>query len=50
MHHPSVTITQTPVMELSSTFIRRAIKEGKSVKYMVPEPVIRFIESKNLYG
>lgn len=50
MTHPSVTITNTPLMELSSTFIRRAIKEGRSVKYMVPEPVIRFIESKNLYG
>ncbi|MGV3705696.1 MAG: nicotinate (nicotinamide) nucleotide adenylyltransferase [Arcticibacter sp.] len=48
--HPSVTLTQTPLMELSSTFIRRAIKEGKSVRFMVPDPVIRFIEAKNLYG
>ena len=47
--HPSVTITQTPVMEISSTFIRNAIKEGKSVQYFVPDEVIEFIDSKNLY-
>ncbi|WP_207535867.1 nicotinate (nicotinamide) nucleotide adenylyltransferase [Desertivirga arenae] len=48
--HPSISITDTPVMEISSTFIRRAIKEGKSVQYMVPNNVFKFIDSKNLYG
>lgn len=48
--HPSITVTDTPVMELSSTFIRKAIKEKKSVQYMIPEKVFRFIDSKNLYG
>ncbi len=47
--HPAVTLTQTPVMELSSTFIRKAIKEGKSVKFMLPDKVFEFIENKNLY-
>ena len=48
--HPSITITDTPVMEISSTFIRKAIKDGQSVQYMIPEKVFRFIDSKNLYG
>lgn len=48
--HPSITLTDTPVMEISSTFIRKALKEGKSVQYMIPEKVFSFIDSKNLYG
>ncbi len=47
--HPSVTITETPVMEISSTFIRKALKEKKNVQYFVPDKVLDFIEAKNLY-
>jgi nicotinate-nucleotide adenylyltransferase len=49
INHPSVTITATPLMEISSTFIRKAIKDGKSVKFLVPDKVFEFIDSKNLY-
>lgn len=48
-NHPSITITQTPLMEISSTFIRKAIKEQKSVKFFLPDAVIDFIDSKSLY-
>lgn len=47
--HPNVTITQTPVMEISSSFIRKAIQEGKNVQFFMPEKVLEFIESKSLY-
>jgi nicotinate-nucleotide adenylyltransferase len=47
--HPSVTITMTPLMELSATFIRKSLSEKKNVQYFVPDPVLEFIESKNLY-
>jgi len=47
--HPSVTITMTPQMELSATFIRKSIAEKKNVQYFVPDPVLKFIESKSLY-
>ena len=47
--HPSVTVTDTPLMEISSTFIRKSIKSGKNIMYFVPESVLAFIESKNLY-
>ena len=47
--HPSVTITDTPLMELSSTFIRNSLKEGKSVRYFLPDRVIDFIEKSGLY-
>lgn len=47
--HPSVTVTDTPLMELSSTFVRQAVKDGKSIRYFVPDPVLAFIDSKGLY-
>jgi len=47
--HPSITITETPQMDISSTFIRKAISEGKNVQYFVSDRVLSFIESKNMY-
>lgn len=47
--HPSVIITDTPQMEISSTFIRNAIQNGQNVQFFVPDTVLEFIESKNLY-
>lgn len=47
--HPSVHMTDTPVMELSSTFLRQAIKEYKSIKFYTPDKVAEFIDKKGLY-
>ena len=47
--HPSVTITMTPLMELSATFIRTALAQKKNVQYFVPDAVLTFIDNKNLY-
>ncbi len=38
-----------PVMEISGTFIRRAIKEGKDVSWFVPAPVWRYIREMHFY-
>lgn len=47
--HPSVKFTETPLMELSSTFLRKSLREGKNIQYFVPDSVLKFIDSKNLY-
>lgn len=47
--HPSVTVTDTPLMELSSTFIREAVKAGRSIRFFVPDAVMDFIDKKGLY-
>ncbi len=47
--HPSITITDTPLMEFSSTFIRKAVKAHKDIRYFVPDKVLEFIEKKGLY-
>jgi|SRR5690606_19987184 len=48
-HYPSVTVTDTPLMEISSTFIRKAISAQKNVQFFLPDAVIDFIDKKGLY-
>jgi nicotinate-nucleotide adenylyltransferase len=47
--HPRVHWTDAPVMEISSTFIRNAIKNKKDVSFMMPEKVAAYIEEMNFY-
>lgn len=39
----------TPALEISSTDIRRRIKQGRSIRYIVPEPVADYIYREGLY-
>ncbi|MBE7176759.1 MAG: nicotinate-nucleotide adenylyltransferase [Mucilaginibacter polytrichastri] len=47
--HPKISVTDTPLIEISSTFIRKALKEGFSPRFFVPDRVLGFIDAKNLY-
>jgi nicotinate-nucleotide adenylyltransferase len=38
-----------PLIEISSTAIRNAVREGLTIRYLVPEEVRQFIESRGLY-
>lgn len=38
-----------PVMKVSSSFIRKAIKDGKDVQYLLTEPVFKYVEDMNFY-
>ncbi|MBI1836550.1 MAG: nicotinate-nucleotide adenylyltransferase [Flavobacteriia bacterium] len=40
---------EAPVMKVSASFIRQAIKEGKDVRYLLTEPVRKYIEEMNFY-
>ena len=47
--HPRVEIFHTPLMEISSTFIRKSIKAGKDMRYMLPEKVWRYMREMHFY-
>jgi nicotinate-nucleotide adenylyltransferase len=49
LDHPNVSVTETPIMEISSTFIRNAIKNKKDIRYYLPDSVTEFINAKSLY-
>jgi nicotinate-nucleotide adenylyltransferase len=38
-----------PLLQLSSTYIRACIAQGKSIRYMLPEAVIEEIERGGYY-
>lgn len=42
-------LDEVPVMKVSSSFIRNAIKEGKEVRYLLTEPVYKYVDEMNFY-
>ncbi len=47
--NPRITIVDAPMLDISATFIRNAIKSGKSVRYLVPDEVFEYLENSVLY-
>lgn len=47
--HPNVHQFEAPMLDISATYIRQCIKEGKSVQYLLPDAVFRYLQEVNLY-
>lgn len=47
--HPKVRMVEAPMIDISATFIRKCIKQNRSVKYLVPDSVEAMIRSKKFY-
>ena len=47
--HPNIRITEAPVMEISSSFIRKAILDKKEVSAFMPEKVAAYVDEMNFY-
>lgn len=47
--HPKITKVDAPIMEISSTFIRKAHKVGKNIRPMLPESVWKYMDEMNFY-
>lgn len=45
IHHPHVKVLETPVIEVSSTFIRNSMKAGKDVRHFMPEKAYQYLIS-----
>ncbi|WP_430411194.1 nicotinate (nicotinamide) nucleotide adenylyltransferase [Kordia sp.] len=48
-NHPKIHKVNAPIMEISSTFIRKAIKEKKNIRPLLPENVWKYIDLMNFY-
>lgn len=47
--HQNIHVFDAPLMQISASYIRNCLKEGKSVQYLVPEPVFEYLELSNIY-
>lgn len=48
-HKHVIFCNDAPVMKVSSSFVRQAIRDGKDVRYLLTEPVHQYIEKMNFY-
>ncbi|HEU4554705.1 MAG TPA: nicotinic acid mononucleotide adenylyltransferase, partial [Chitinophaga sp.] len=44
-----VEVLEAPLLDISATDIRRWIQERKSIRYLVPDSVLEYIEANNYY-
>lgn len=50
MQHPKITIAaEAPMIGISSSFIRKAIRQGKDIRYFLPEKIWKYIDEKGFY-
>ena len=47
--HPSLTWVDAPLITVSSSFIRKGIKEGRDMRYFLPEKVWMYIKEMHFY-
>ncbi|WP_420570989.1 nicotinate (nicotinamide) nucleotide adenylyltransferase [Kordia sp.] len=47
--HPKIHRVAAPIMEISSTFIRKAIQDQKNIKPLLPQNVWEYVDEMNFY-
>lgn len=47
--HPHVHLVDVPTMDISSSYIRRQIAEGHPPRYLLTEPVFRYLTEMHFY-
>ncbi len=48
-NNPNVKWTEAPILEVSSSFIRSAIQEGKDIPFFMPKEAYEFLDKMNFY-
>ncbi|MEX0988304.1 MAG: nicotinate (nicotinamide) nucleotide adenylyltransferase [Bacteroidales bacterium] len=48
-NHKNITLTEAPQMEISSSFIREAIRNRKDIRYFLPKKTYKYIREMHFY-
>ena len=48
-NHENVHLFDAPLMQISASYIRKCIQAGKSVEYLVTQPVFEYLEGSGMY-
>ncbi|MDY6800112.1 MAG: nicotinate (nicotinamide) nucleotide adenylyltransferase [Bacteroidota bacterium] len=48
-NYPNISLVDAPLMEISSSFIRKSLKNKKNVKYFLPYGIYDYINKNHLY-
>ena len=49
LHHPHIRVFNLPTIDISATFIRDKLRRAKSVQYLVPDRVLKYLKKHSLY-
>jgi nicotinate-nucleotide adenylyltransferase len=49
LEHPRVKLTEAPLMDVSSTFIRQSLKLGKDVTFFMPQKAWEYLDEMSFY-
>lgn len=49
IEHENIQYVESPMLDISATFIRNSIRSEHSVQYLLPQPVVDYIKIKKFY-
>lgn len=47
--HPAVTFVDAPLLDISASFIREAVRNGKNLKYFIPGKAFQYMQEMHFY-
>ena len=47
--HENIRYIDAPLIDISATFIRKSVRENKSIQYLVPDSVMKIINERKLF-
>ena len=48
--HPGVRLFEPPMIDVSATYVRECLALGRSIRYLVPDSVVDYIRTHDVYG